>query len=89
MKTNYSWSDVANFMTDCGVPHSAMNNLADPFMAAIFGRPVLSLINFDDFLHKKYGEYENQGKSMRGIFSDFFGDKTEQAEYYFGIKNEL
>ena len=53
MKTNYSWSDMANFMTDCGVPHSEMRNLADPFMGAIFGRPILSLINFDDFLHKK------------------------------------
>ena len=49
MKGDYSWSDMANFMTDCGVPHSAMKNLADPFMGAILGRPVLSLINFDDF----------------------------------------
>ena len=89
MKTNYSWSDVANFMTDNGVPRSVMNNLADHFMAAIFGRPVLSLINFDDFLQKKYGEYETQGKSMEDIFSEFFGDKTEQAKYYFGIENEL
>ena len=89
MKTNYSWSDMANFMTDNGVPHSVMNNLADPFMAVLLGRPVFSLINFDDFLHKKYGEYENQGKSMKDIFSRFFGDKTKQAEYYFGLKNEL
>lgn len=21
MKENYSWSDMANFMTDCGIPH--------------------------------------------------------------------
>jgi len=89
MKTNYSWSDMANFMTDNGVPHSVVNNLVDPFMAAILGRPVFSLINFDDFLHKKYGKYENQGKSMKDIFGEFFGDKTEQAEYYFGLKNEL
>ena len=89
MKCDYSWSDMANFMTDCGVPHSAMKNLADPFMGAILGRPVLSLINFDDFLHKKYGEYENQGKSMKDIFGEFFGDKVEQAEYYFGLENEL
>ena len=52
MKTNYSWSDMANFMRDNGVPHSVMNNLADPFMTAILGRPVFNLINFDDFLHK-------------------------------------
>ena len=77
---------MANFMTDSGVPHSAMKNLVDPFMAAILGRPVLSLINFDNFLHKKYGEYENQGKSMKDIFSEFFGDKAEQAKYYFGLE---
>ena len=41
------------------------------------------------FLHKKYGEYENQGKSMKDIFGEFFGDKAEQAEYYFGLENEL
>ena len=87
MKENYSWSDMANFMTDCGIPHSVVRNLANPFIAMlVYKRPVFDLIKFDDYLHERYGDYEKQGKSQADIFKELFGDKVEQAEYYFGIQ---
>ena len=88
MKGNYSWSNMARFMTDCGVPVSVLRCLADQFMSVVLDRPVLNLEKFDVFLHEKYGEYENQGKSMADIFKEFFGDKSKTAEYYFGIREE-
>jgi len=85
-KTNYSWSDMANFMTDCGIPHSVVKNLTDPFISIlVYKRLVFDLIKFDDYLHERYGNYEEQGKSQSDIFEELFGDKIEQAKYYFGL----
>ena len=51
----------------------------------IYKRPVFDLIKFDDYLHKRFGDYEEQGKSQADIFKELFGDKVEQAKYYFGL----
>lgn len=82
---SYAWSDMANFMTDCGIPHGVVKKLADNLMAMIMKRPILDVFEFDDYLHEKYGNYEDQGKSQEDIFKELFGDKIEQAKYYFGL----
>jgi hypothetical protein len=90
MKENYSWSDMANFMTDCGIPHSVVAKLADPIISIIvYERLVFNLLTFDDYLHERYGDYKSEGKSQEDIFKELFGDKIEQAKYYFGITNEF
>lgn len=76
---------MANFMTDCGIPHNVVSKLADVQLAIIMKRPIFDLLKFDDYLHEKYGKYENQGKNMADIFSEIFSDKIEQAKFYFGI----
>ena len=85
MKENYSWSDMANFMTDCGIPHELMPKLADVQMSILMKRPIFNIFKFDDYLHYKYGNYESEGKSMKDFFEKIFGDKIEQAKFYFGI----
>lgn len=85
MKENYSWSDMANFMTDCGIPHELMSKLADVQMSILMKRPIFNIFKFDDYLHDIYGDYEGAGKSMADIFSEIFGEKMEEAKFYFGI----
>ena len=83
---SYTWSDMANFMTNCGIPHSVLANLVDPFVAMIvYKRPVFDVLKFDDYVHEKYGDYEKRGKSLKDMFKEIFGDKIKEAEYYFGI----
>lgn len=84
----YSWSDMANALSDCGVPHEVIRNLADVPMAIIRRRPILDLFKFDEYLHSKYGMYENEGKSMRDMFKEIFKEKADKIAYYFGVGGE-
>ena len=85
IKENYSFSDMANFLVGFGVPHEVIGGLADVFYSQLLKRPILNLFKFDDFLHEKYGDYESEGKSTADIFSEFFGDKVKEAEFYFAV----
>ena len=82
----YSWSDMANALTDKGVPHEIVRNLADMQMSRIMNRPIFNVFKFDDWLHEKFGDYESEKKSMRDIFSQLFGDDSDKIAYYFGIE---
>ena len=82
----YSWSDMANALTDKGVPHEIVRNLADMQMSMIMNRPIFNVFKFDDWLHEKFGDYESEKKSMRDIFSQLFGDDSDKIAYYFGIE---
>ena len=82
----YSWSDMANALTDKGVPHEVVRNLADMQMSRIMNRPIFNVFKFDDWLHEKFGDYESEKKSMRDIFSQLFGDDSDKIAYYFGIE---
>ena len=82
----YSWSDMANALTDKGVPHEVVRNLADMQMSMIMNRPIFNVFKFDDWLHEKFGDYESEKKSMRDIFSQLFGDDSDKIAYYFGIE---
>ena len=82
----YSWSDMANALTDKGVPHEIVRNLADMQISMIMNRPIFNVFKFDDWLHEKFGDYESEKKSMRDIFSQLFGDDSDKIAYYFGIE---
>lgn len=82
----YSWSDMANALTDKGVPHEVVRNLADMQMSRIMNRPIFNVFKFDDWLHEKFGDYESEKKSMQDIFSQLFGDDSDKIAYYFGIE---
>ena len=60
----YSWSDMANVLTNKGVPHEVVRNLADMQMSMIMNRPIFNVFKFDDWLHEKFGDYESEKKSM-------------------------
>ena len=82
----YSWSDMANALTDKGVPHEVVRNLADMQMSMIMNRPIFNVFKFDDWLHEKFGDYESENKSMRDMFNQLFGDDSDKIAYYFGIE---
>ena len=82
----YSWSDMANALTDKGVPHEVVRNLADMQMSMIMNRPIFNVFKFDDWLHEKFGDYESEKKSMQDMFNQLFGDDSDKIAYYFGIK---
>lgn len=92
LEEKYSWSDMANELTNRGIPHEVVKNLADVQMAICLNRPVFNIFKFDDYLHNRFGNYENDGKSMSDIFKELFGNDLDKMAYYFGInkleKNE-
>lgn len=82
----YSWSDMDNALTDKGVPHEVVRNLADMQMSMIMNRPIFNVFKFDDWLHEKFGDYESEKKSMQDMFNLLFGDDSDKIAYYFGIE---
>ena len=82
----YSWSDMANALTDKGVPHEVVRNLADMQMSMIMNRPIFNVFKFDDWLHEKFGDYESEKKSMQDMFNSLFGNDSDKIAYYFGIE---
>ena len=81
---SYSWSDMANALTDHGIPHEVVRTLLDVQISIVFKRPILNIFKFDDYLHSKYGDYESEGKSMEDMFKQLFGNDAEKIAYYFG-----
>lgn len=45
----------------------------DPMMSVIKGEAVLNIFALDDWLHEKYGEYEEKEQSMNDIIHEKFG----------------
>lgn len=84
----YSWSDMANALTEHGIPHSVVSGLADLQMASILNRPIFNIFKFDDYLHDRFGAYEEEQKSMKDIFIQLFGDDVERIKYFFGISSD-
>lgn len=82
----YSWSDMANALTDKGIPYEVVRNLADMQMSMIMNRPIFNVFKFDDWLHERFGDYESEKKSMRDMFNQLFGDDSDKIAYYFGIE---
>ena len=45
----------------------------DNLMSALMDRPVLDLNQLDDFLHRKFGGYEESGLSMEDVLKKEYG----------------
>lgn len=83
---SYSWSDMANALTNHNIPHEVVRTLADVSMAMMMKRPILNIFKFDDYLHDQYGDYESENKSMADMFKKLFGDDSDKIAYYFGVE---
>lgn len=51
----------------------SFKNFHDRVLSYSFGHAVIDVIKFDDWLREKFGEYENEGKSMKNIILEKFG----------------
>lgn len=47
----------------------------DKLMSVVFRLVIIDIFAFDDWLHEKYGNYEEEGKSMRDIVTEHYGEK--------------
>lgn len=50
-------------------------DIYDPFMSWIMQKFQIDIVKFDDKLHRKLGDYEEKGLSMRDIIKKTYGDK--------------
>lgn len=48
----------------------------DKELSFAYDRIVIDIVKFDDFLHKKFGNYEEKALSMANIMFDNFGYKA-------------
>lgn len=46
--------------------------------ALVFGYVVIDIIKFDKWLHKKHGNYEKQGMSMKDCIIKFYGKEGDE-----------
>ena len=52
------------------------NQYIDAMMSVIMGKPILDPFKFDDWLHEKYGNYEESGHSMYTLLIEHYGQET-------------
>jgi len=45
------------------------------FLSLVYGKIIMDIYAFDDFLHAFYGEYEEQGKNMLEVIAENYGQK--------------
>ena len=84
MKT---FGEMKKTLLKFGIPETVVNNLPDMEYSALTGKPTLDVFKFDDYLHKVCGDYEKQGKSMKDLFNELFGNKSKEIASYFGLED--
>ena len=80
-----TWDEVAEFLFKHGVPHNVIKTLPDMELSALFNRPVMDIYKFDEYVHSKYGNYEDENKSLENMFAVIFENDKETAEYIFAV----
>ena len=72
----YSFSEVQKlndkFYSIFGV---GFQKFYDGLMSVLFKRLCIDILKFDDWLHEKYGDYEENGQSMKEIIYEKYGEK--------------
>lgn len=58
------------FMKFFGVP---FKRFYDGVMSVAFGKLLIGIFSFDDYLHEKFGMYENDKKSMKEVIIENYG----------------
>lgn len=61
----------SNFQAYFGV---SFGQFYDGFMSVATKSIKIDVFKFDDFLHRKYGEYENSGLSMKTVIIKHYGE---------------
>ena len=77
--------EMENDLKSFGIPIEKIPGLFDAELSLAVHKPILSLIAFDDYLHKRFGNYESEGKSMSSLFDELFGSKSKEIASYFGV----
>ena len=75
--TTYNWpNDWSKLRRDfIETFHMSIVDIYDPFMSWIMQKFQIDIVKFDDKLHRKLGDYEEKGLSMRDIIKKTYGDK--------------
>lgn len=81
-----NWGDMAEMMYHHEVPYDVIKKLPDVVMTKLRRKPTLNLFELDDWIHKKYGNYEDEGKSMNDMFDMIFQDDSVKVAKYFGVE---
>lgn len=55
-----------------GIPTSQAGEFMDPIFVQLSKEVKLDVLRFDDWLHEKHGEYENDGLSMSEAIDKFY-----------------
>lgn len=55
-----------------------INPFMDNFMSVILNRQHIDIGKFDEWLHKKFGDYEAKGESMNMVIEEHFGKEAKE-----------
>lgn len=83
MAKSYKWPSE---WRDLGKDFSSLFKISivdfyDPFASWLLGRFIIDIYKLDEHLHIKYGDYEEEGLSMRElIISEYGSDACELIE---------
>lgn len=55
-----------------------LGNFIDNMRSAVEGRAVIDLFKFDDWLHKKHGNYDMCKLSMQDIIIKYYGNEANE-----------
>lgn len=56
----------------------SIGDFYDPLLSLLFGRWMIDLIRFDQYLHSKFGNYEAEGLSMEEFVTMRFGNEASK-----------
>lgn len=55
-----------------------LGNFIDNMRSAVEGRVVINLFKFDEWLHKKHGNYDMDELSMQDIIIKYYGNEANE-----------
>lgn len=58
-----------------GTLHMSITEVYDPFVSFAMQKFQIDIIRFDDKLHRKFGDYEQQGMSMKDVIANNYGEQ--------------
>jgi hypothetical protein len=56
--------------------HTSIRDFYDGFTTVLFQKICIDPLLFDDYLHQKYGTYEDRGLSMQGFIREQYGEEA-------------
>lgn len=56
----------------------SIGDFYDPWLSLCLGHWVIDLLKFDEYLHSKYGNYEDKGLSMDEFITIRFGKEASE-----------